>query len=383
MTWTINPTITIDGISYIGNAVGSVSIDYGRTSVWDNQRAGYSRIQLVNTNNTNFPIDINDPVVIKVRNAANTADITVFTGKVTSLTNEVKVATGAVTITYVNITAVAPLSVLALTQSGLVNYPSETESERITRILNETGVTKDTIDTGIYTLLARTANPNDALTLCNAYAGTATGAIYETQLGAVGYASENRRNTDVVTNGYFAILADYINQATIRSQLSQGDVINSAKIGYDNGSYVTVTSSGSTATYGTIAGTLNTEISNETDATLLANIYIGMRGYPKTSLSAVEVRIDEPSMDATTLDKMLNIYFGMPISIAALPLTISATTYQGFVEGWTLAFSQLSGKITLRTTEKTYSYRTTQWEDAPPAQQWQAVGATIQWLQYE
>lgn len=383
MTWTINPTITIDGVSYIGNAVGSVTIDYGRTSVWDNQRAGYSRIQLVNTNNTNFPIDINDPVVVKVRNAANTADITVFTGKVTSLTNEVRVATGVVTITYVNITAVAPLSVLALTQSGVVDYPSETESQRITRILNETGVTQDTIDTGIYTLLARTANPKDALTLCNAYAGTATGAIYETQAGAVGYANENRRNTDALTNGYFAILSDYINQVTIRSQLSQGDVINSAKIGYNNGSYVTVTSSGSTATYGTIAGTLNTEISNETDATLLANIYIGMRAYPKTSLSSVEVRIDEPSMDATTLDKMLNIYFGMPISIASLPLTISAATYQGFVEGWTLAFSQLSGKITLRTTEKTYSYRPTQWEDAPPAQQWQAVGATIQWLQYE
>lgn len=383
MTWTISPTITIDGVSYIGNAVGSVSIDYGRTTVWDTQRAGYSRIQLVNTNNTNFPIDINDPVVIKVRNAANTADITVFTGNVTGVTNEVKAATGAVTITYVNITAVAPLAILARTQSGLVNYPSETESDRITRILNETGVTKDTIDTGIYTLLARNANPNDALTLCNAYAGTATGAIYETKTGAVGYASENRRNQDVLVNGYFAILADYINQATIRSQLNQGDVINSAKIGYNNGSYVTVTSSGSTATYGTIAGTLNTEISNETDATLLSNIYIGMRAYPKTSLSSVEVRIDEPTMDSTTLDKMLNIYFGMPVSMAGLPLTISAQTYYGFVEGWSLAFSQLSAKITLRTTEKTYSYRTTQWEDAPPTQQWSAVGTTIQWLQYE
>lgn len=383
MSWIINPTITIDGVSYIGNAVGSVSIDYGRTTVWDDQRAGYSRITLVNTNNTNFPIDINDPVVVKVRNAANTADITVFTGRVTSLTNEVKAATGTVTITYVNITAVAPLSILARTQTGTVDYPSENESARISRILATTGVPLDTIDSGIYTLLPRTANPNDALTLCNAYAGTATGAIYETKTGSIGYASENRRNQDVIANGYFAIAADYINQATIRSYLSQGDVINSAKIGYNNGSYVTVVSSGSTATYGTIAGTLNTEISNETDATLLANIYIGMRAYPKTSLSSVEVRIDDPSMDDTTIDKMLNMYFGMPVQMAGLPLTISATTYQGFVEGWTLAFSQLSGKITLRTTEKTYSYRPTQWEDAPPTQQWQAVGATIQWLQYE
>jgi len=59
MSWIINPTITINGASYLGSAVGSVSIDYGRTTVWDSQRVGYSRIQLINTNNTNFPIDIN------------------------------------------------------------------------------------------------------------------------------------------------------------------------------------------------------------------------------------------------------------------------------------------------------------------------------------
>ena len=383
MTWVINPSISINGVSYIGNAVGSVSINYGRTSVWDPTQAGYSRIQLVNTNDTNFSIDINNAVVVKVRNAANSADITVFTGTVTSVTNEVRVATGTTTITYINITAVSALAILARTQSGQVAYPLEIESDRITRILNETGVTKDTIDTGIYSLLPRAINPNDALTLCNAYAGTATGAIYETKTGAIGYASENRRNQDAIASGYFSILADYINHQTIKSQLSQGDVINSAKIGYNAGSYVTVTSSGSTTTYGTIAATLDTDLAYEADATLLANIYIGMRAYPKTSLSSVEVRLDDPSMDSTTLDKMLNIYFGLPVQMAGLPLTISAATYYGFVEGWNLSFSQLSAKITLRTTEKTYSYRSVQWEDVTPALQWSAVGGTTTWLQYE
>jgi hypothetical protein len=383
MTWVINPTITIDGTSYIGNAVGSVSIDYGRTSVWDAPKAGYASIQLVNTNNTNFPIDINDPVVVKVRNAANSADITVFTGNVTSVTNGVNVATGVTTIAYLNITAVAPMSLMSRTQSGTVNYPVENESVRITRILGDAGVTVDTVDSGTYTYLARTAAPNDALTLCNAYAGSSLGAMYETKTGTIGYANASRRNTDVSTNGYFAISTDYINVRNINSNLNQGDVINSVRVGYNNGSYVSVTSSGSTATYGTIAGTLNTDISNESDATILANLFIGERAYPKTSLPTLEIRIDDPSMDSTTLDKMLNMYFGLPISIAGLPLTISATTYYGFVEGWNLSFSQLSGKITLRTTEKTYSYRPIQWQNVSPTQQWNAVGATIQWLQYE
>jgi len=361
MTWTINPTITIDGTSYVNNSIGAVSIDYGRSTVWEPTRAGYCRIQLINTANTNYPIDINDPVVVKVRNATNTADITVFTGNVTSVDNQGGVST--------------PTSKIA--------YPQENEAQRITRILYETSITKDTIDSGTYTLIARPANPNDALTLCNAYANTATGAMYETQAGAVGYANENRRNQDAIVNGYYSISPTYIVANTFKSNLSQGDVINSAKIKYNGSNYVTVTSSGSTSNYGTIAATLDTDIATEADATILANIYIGMRAYPKTSMSSVEVRIDDPDMDATTLNKMLNIYFGLPVQIVGLPATVSAGTYYGFVEGWNLAFSQLSARITLRTTEKTYSYRFTQWEDVSAVLQWNAVGATLTWLTYE
>ena len=383
MTWLINPTITINGVAYVNNAVGSVSIDYGRTSVWDPQRASYSTIKLVNTNNTNFGIDINNSVVVTVRNATNTADITVFTGVVTQVANEMALNTGATIVSYVTISAVGPITVLARTQSGAVDYPSENESQRIARILAETPISLDTIDTGTYTLLARTASPTDALSLCNAYAGTATGSIYETTSGKIGYASELRRNQDVSANGYFSLDTQFINHTNLRSQTSQGDVINNAKVGYNNGSFVTYISSASVAAYGTIAGTLQTDISNELDATTLASIYIGMRAYPKISLSAIEVRIDDADMGATTLNKLLNMYFGMPIQLASLPLSISPTTYQGFVEGWNLSFSQLSAKITLRTTEKTYSYRSTQWEDVAPALDWQSVNAALTWNTYD
>jgi hypothetical protein len=383
MTWIIGPTITINGTAYLSNAVGAVSIDYGRTTVWEPQRASYATIKLINTNNTSFGIDINNSVVVKVRNATNTADITVFTGVVTTVANEVGINTGAIIISYVSITAVGPITVLGRTQSGLVDYPSENESARISRILAETSVSLDTIDTGTYTLLDRLANPTDALSLLNAYANTATGSIYETTSGKVGYASELRRNQDVAANGYFSINPTFINGSNLKSQTNQGDVVNNVKVGYNNGSYVTVISTASVATYGTIGATLDTSINNELDATTLAGIYIGMRAYPKVSLSAVEVRIDDADMDATTLDKMLNIYFGMPVSLAGLPLTITPTTYQGFVEGWNLSFSQLSAKITLRTTEKTYSYRSTQWEDVDPALIWSSVNAALTWNTYD
>jgi len=383
MTWIINPTVTIDSISYVDKAIGAVSIDYGRTTVWETTRAGTCRIQLQNTNNTNYLIDISDPVVIKVRNATNTADIIVFTGNVTSVDNSGGTTTAGGDVAYVTVTAVAPLTKLSRTQVGQVAYPQENESDRITRILNETGITKDIVDSGTYTLIARAIAPNDALTLCNAYANTATGAMYETRLGAVGYANENRRNQEVSLYGYFALNTANIVSNTFKSNLSQGDVINSAKIQYNGTNYVTVTSSGSQSIYGIIAGTLNTDIAYESDATTLANVYIGMRAYPKTSMSSVEIRIDDPDMDATTLNKMLNMYFGLPVSIAGLPATVSASTYYGFVEGWNLAFSQLSARITLRTTEKTYSFRPSAWEDVNPTLQWNAVDPTLTWLAYE
>ena len=383
MTWTINPTVTVNGTSYLSSTVGSISINYGRTNIWDFQNVGYANITLVNATNTNYSIDINQSVVVKLKDYAGTSDITVFTGTVTQVNSSMKVASGAVNISYVQITAVGALATLARTQVGTAIYPSQDESARITAVIAGTSATVDTIDTGNYTLLERAINPNAAITIANAAALTATGSIYETASGKVGYANQARRNTDVATNGYFNLLADYINVSAIKSQMSLNDVINTVKINYAAGSVYAEASPTSVTTYGTIAGTLDTDISNITDVSLLAGIYLGMRAFPKTSLSSIEVRLDDPGVDSTTLNKMLNMYFGLPIQITSLPLAISATTYQGFVEGWNLTFSGTTARINLRTSEKTYSYRSTQWSGVNPALIWSAVGATLTWNTYD
>ena len=108
-----------------------------------------------------------------------------------------------------------------------------------------------------------------------------------------------------------------------------------------------------------------------------------MRSYPKTSISAFDVRLDSPTIDATTLNKMLNMYFGMPISITGLPVSITDTAYQGFVEGWNLSFDSVMAKITIRSTDKTYSYRPSRWIDTLATLQWNAVGGTLTWATYD
>lgn len=382
MPWTISPTVTIDGVSFNSSAVGSISITQGRGSIWETMKAGYSRIQLLNTNNTATGIDINDPVVIKLKNFAGTSDITVFTGTVASIENNVVLYAGTTTLAGITITAVGNLSKVSRTQSGLVNYPAETDTARITRILGECAVTADTIDAATYNLSARTASTNSALNLLNQYAITATGSIYETADGKVGYANQYRRNTDVLVTGYFDLNPAFIDFNNLKSNLAIGDVVNSMSVEYTGGS-TSFDNASSITTYGKIAGTLKTEISNVTDAANLAGLIVGMRSYPQTNLTDIEVRLDDPDMDSTTLNKLLAIYFGLPVQIAGVPTPIFPATYYGFVEGWTLSFNAVSAKINLRTSYKTYSYRPTIWSAVNPATQWTGAGATTTWATYE
>jgi hypothetical protein len=383
MTWSIEASVVIDGIEYKNNAIGALSVDFGRNNVWDQQRASVATIRLIDVGNVGFPIEINDSVVITIENATNTADITLFTGTVSQVTGSMRISTVATDVATVTVTCVGPFANLSRSPVGTSIYPSENEAQRIERILIESNANIDVIDTGIYFLMERQVNPNDALTLVNQYAAMATGAVYETQVNTIGYANEQRRNIDADTNGYFAINPSYITVNNIQSQRNLSDVINLINIGYNGSLYVGQSNTSSIASYGTIGGTYSTEISNLADATILAGVYLGMRSYPKTSISAFDVRLDNPSLDATTLNKMLNTYFGMPISITGLPVSIIDTAYEGFVEGWNISFDSVMAKITIRSSDKTYSNRPSRWIDTDAALQWSAVNAALTWETYD
>lgn len=376
MTWTITPTVTVNGVSYVSNAVGAISVDYGRTSVWEPQKPGYARITLLNTDNTAFAIDLNQQVIIKIKDYAGVNDITIFTGTVTNIENSVVSYTAATTLAGVTITAVAPLSVLARTQSGLVDYPAETDNDRISRIFSECDVTVAAFDTAVYDLIARPAAANNALALANYYALMATGSLYETTTGSVGYDSQYSRNLDVSANGYFAINSTYINFQTLKSSFSIGELLNNVNLQYNGNNYITAAISASQALYGDMQATIKTELSSTEDAQNVANLYLAMRAYPHTSLTSVEINLINPDINSTTVDKMLNTYFGMPISISGAPTPIYDGTYYGFVEGWNLTFNGIAARIVLRTSEKTYSYRPLTWQDPNPTTIWTDIDPT-------
>jgi len=380
MTWNIVASVTIDGVAYTNDAIGALSVDFGRNNVWDQQRASVATVRLIDITNTGFPIDINDPVVIKIQNATNTADITIFTGTVSQVAGSMRVATASTDVATVTVTSVGPFANLSRSPAGTTIYPSETESARIQRILVEADANIDVIDSGIYTLMERPVNPNDALTLVNQYAAMATGAVYETTVNTIGYASEQRRNIDADTNGYFVIDPAYISVNNIQSQRNLSDVINLINIGYNGSFYTGQSNTSSIATYGTIGGTYGTEIATLADASTLAGVYIGMRSYPKTSLSSFDVRLDNPSIDNTTLNKMLNMYFGMPISITGLPVSITDTAYEGFVEGWTFSAGYNALYLTLTVSPTAYSLQAMRWNGVPVIEAWNTINTGLEWI---
>jgi hypothetical protein len=383
MTWIPNATVTVGLTDYTSETLWNVNVYYGRTSVWEQARAGYANIEILNTTNVHNLWDINDTVTIKLKDTSN-ADVTVFTGILTDIKNVISQSGDVGTVVKQTLTAVAPFAFMARKVVGTSNYPKEYDDDRMDRILTECGVVIDVVDTpGVYEFTAHAANPTDGYTQAAFYAQMAFGYIYETTDGKVGYANESRRLNEVQDNGYFDIPLDYILSAGVSSNETLNDVTNDVLLTYKNGQTVTATDPTSIAAFGLQAASIQTELEDTAEAQFQADRYVTLRANPQTNLSSFTVQLNSGFLSNPDIDVFLNMYMGKPIEILNLPIPIIPNTYKGFVEGWNLSFNRFEAAVTLTTTDSTYSIPPTRWQDVDPAQMWSDVGATIRWFEYE
>jgi hypothetical protein len=383
MTWIPNATVTVGLTDYTSETLWNVNVYYGRTSVWEQARAGYANIEILNTTNVHNLWDINDTVTIKLKDTSN-ADVTVFTGILTDIRNVISQSGEVGTVVKQTLTAVAPFAFMARKVVGTSNYPKEYDDDRMDRILTECGVIIDVVDTpGVYEFTAKAANPTDGYTQAAFYAQMAFGYIYETTDGKVGYANESRRLNEVQDNGYFDIPLDYILSAGVSSNETLNDVTNDVLLTYKNGQTVTATDPTSIAAFGLQAASIQTELEDTAEAQFQADRYVTLRANPQTNLSSFTVQLNSGFLTDPHIDVFLNMYMGKPIEILNLPIPIIHNTYKGFVEGWNLSFNRFEAAVTLTTTDSTYSIPPTRWQDVDPAQMWSDVGATIRWFEYE
>jgi hypothetical protein len=382
MTWNLNGSVTVGAVNYTAESLANVSIQYGRTTVWEQPRAGYATVQILNPDGADNAFDIGDAMVITLDDASGDP-VTVFTGKVTSISNSINASGAQGQVIIQTLTGISSFADMARVVVGTTAYPKEFDDDRLSRIFTETGVTVDVVDPGIYEFTARAASASDGYSLAAYYAQMAFGYIYETTDGKVGFANESHRLNEVQASGYFNIPLDYILWQGIQSDRTLSDITNSIYLTYKNNQSIFDDDPTSVTIYGTRQGSIATELENTADATYQAGRYILLRSYPQTNLSSFNVQLNSSFLSSVDLDLFLNMYIGKPIEILNLPIPILHVSYRGFVEGWTLEFTQNEAKMNLRTTDSTYSIVPTRWQDVDPALQWNQVPPTLAWYQYE
>jgi len=382
MTWDPNCSVTIDGTDFSSKTINAVSVTFGRTSYWEQARAGIASVEIANWDNSDYGFEINDSVVIKVDNATPTAR-TVFTGKITSIATSMAAVGTVNEVSLITISAVGPFAKMARTIIGGSGYSREMDSTRMTNILTDAGVTIDTVDSpGIYEFDAAANLSTDAYQWAAKYAGMANGYIYETPDGEVGFANESRRSTAVTASGYMTIPENYILWRSVASSKGLQDILNSITLTYGSG---TKTSSDATsiATYGLLGASVQTELHHAAEAQELADKYVALRRVPRLNMSSFTIQLDSPNVSSADLDTFLQMTMGKAIEINGLPVPLMPTNYYGFVEGWTLQVSRNQAAISLITSESSYSIQPTRWQDVSASLAWNAVGAAVQWATYD
>jgi hypothetical protein len=382
MSWSPEPTVTIGGTDYTGKALNGVSINYGRTNVWEQARASYASIELINLDDTLETFNLNDEVVVKVRNSSG-IDKTVFTGILSDVVNETAFSSTNVKVSIHKISALGPFAKMSRAlDSG--TYSKEYDDDRLNRIFTAAGVSVDVVDTpGIYELISITHNQQDTYNLASYYAGMALGYIYETTTGKVGFANESRRTNEADTYGYFQIPTGSIITSGVTSSKTFTDVANDIVLEYKANAFKTGTSATSIANYGVRAMDIITELEQASQAQDQLDRYLALRAIPRTSLSQFTVQLGVDALSTSQRNTLIELYMGKPIEIQGLPSAIYNGTYKGFVEGWNLIINREQASLVINSTEAAYSLVPERWQDVLATLEWEDVGAAIQWQDYE
>ena len=398
--------VKINGLEYQNYALANLTINTGRTNIYEQAQAGYVNLQLINLDQTPITASINDSVTIELQDST-AAFVPIFGGSITDLTVEVTTA-GTVGINQtVSIIALGALSRLqkALTQGVLsdaldgvqietiltdllVNNWSEVPSA-LTWATYPASVTWATaentglgeIDAGNYELEDRGADIVDVYSLVSALATSGLGYLYEDAYGRISYADSTHRSLYLSTYGYTDVDA---NQAVINGMqinTRAGDVRNDITLKYGNNSALEKTAEDPTSIgiFGRLAQIITTTIKHAVDAQDQADFYLTLRAYPQPMMNAITFELTNPELDDADRDSMINIFMGLPLRISNLPLNMSAGTYAGFVEGWTFRAAYNSVSVTALLSPLAYSLQALRWEQVPIGEKWNTLSGTLEW----
>jgi len=398
--------VEIDGVEYTNAVLANLTIQSGRTNIYEQAQAGYTNIQLIDVNQVSIPVAINSTISIQVKDTSNTF-VPIFGGNVVDIGLEVRdVGSTMFTQTY-SITALGALARLpkALTNGVLskafdgsqiytilsallLNTWADTPAALTWATYNPTTTWANAGNTGLgeidrpgdYELAARSSERTDVYSLVSALATSGLGYIYEDAQGRISYADATHRSQYLQSNGYVQITANQARAAGLRTETRAGDVRNNLTIKYGatSSSERSASNTASINTYGTLSQIITTTLHNAADATAQANFYLALRKDPQPIFSEITYDLTNPEVDNADRDALIEVFMGMPVAINDLPSNMGSI-FQGFVEGWTFRAGYNTLSVSLNLSPVAYSLQALQWDEIANTFTWSSVSPTLDW----
>jgi hypothetical protein len=406
MTWVPEWRIIIGTTTY--DNVLSVNMATGRDDIDLQCNAGYARLEIVNTNNSAFDIDVTDSLTLELKDSDGVY-VPVFGGEVSDFGIGVRSPEESGFITIGNILAVGSLAKLtkALFPDAL---PKTEDGNQIFDILNELlinswfevapalqwqnydptttwanaeNVGLGEIDQpGLYEMISRSADPFSSYNLCAQIAASALGNIYEDKQGRVCYGDADHRTAYLAANGYTTISANYATPSSIKSILQIGKIRNSLVFNYGNNyaNQATALDTASIATYGRYQRSVNSNLHNLSDVNDVMDRELGLRAIPREQLQSLTFRLDSNELPDAERNKLIDIFFGQPVVISDLPINMFNGSFNGFVEGFAIRATPAYVDMTLTLSPTDFSLVAPQWDTvSPPSLIWTGVNSTLIW----
>ena len=399
--------LTVAGTEYTNITISDISHQAGRTDIYQQPNPSYMQINFVALSGQTLPFDINDSLVLQVKNTSGTF-VNIFGGDVTDITVSVGASGAISSVVQYSILAMGSLvklakelyagtisqdedgnqidtllsSVLAGTWNDVPSASTwsgynatETWNQALIQGLGE-------IDTpGLYTMENRAASVDTIYNIASVIANSAFGYLYEDNEGNIGYADADHRQTYLTANGYVDLDARHALSQGLSTITRSGDIRNDIYINYGNnfGSQKTATSATSIALYGYKAESIQSTIHSATDAQAVADRYITQRAFPLPAFQSITFPITNPEIDNSDRDNLLGVFMGQPLNIQNLPNQISGGEFEGYVEGWSWStrFNELF--LTINLSPVAFSQFATRWDTITITETWNTLNPTLTW----
>jgi hypothetical protein len=400
--------VTIGGVQYQTAILANLTITSGRTNIYEQAQAGYTNLEIINLDQSNVPIGINDSLTIELKDSTNTF-VPIFGGSVV----DVGISVADVgSIDYAQKISIIALGALARLPKALTNgvLAKKFDGDQIYDVLKNVlfdswqevpqaltwasypaavtwAIAQNSglgeIDRpGNYELAARSSERTDVYSLVSALATSGLGYLYESPLGQIGYADSTHRTNYLAANGYVDLTANHAVATGLSIQQRAGDVRNAITIQYDatSSSEKSASDTASIALYGQLAQIIATTLHNAADAEDQADFYLSLRAYPRFNFNNISFELTNPEIDDSDRDALINVFMGMPVNIADLPLNMNSGDFLGFVEGWTFSARYNQVSISMIVSPVAFSLQAMRWNDVPVVERWNTVNPTLDWI---